>query len=64
MNKHMPLAPLALPWQHNQIIRPDKCGLAYFFGAQVHSCAGLLHPEHTLFFIGLPHLAHGEHPHA
>jgi hypothetical protein len=36
----------------------------YFFGGQVQSLAGLLQPEQTLFFIGRPHLLHGEHPHA
>jgi len=30
---------------------------------QVHSFAGFLHPEHTLFSIGLPQILHGEHPH-
>jgi hypothetical protein len=37
--------------------------LSYFLGAHVHTLAGFLHPEQTLFFMGLPHFLHGEHPH-
>jgi hypothetical protein len=30
---------------------------------QVHSFAGFLHPEQTLFSIGLPQILQGVHPH-
>jgi hypothetical protein len=32
-------------------------------GLQVHSFAGFLQPEQTLFSIGFPQVLHGLHPH-